>query len=1116
MAFPEDPLGTVVRFQIGGVWTDVTQYAMTAGGITHTRGRKAEGQAVDPATCAIALKSPGGLFSRRNPRSPYYGQLGKNTPMEVSVLSGTQRLLLPDGNGSRATTPTATALNVSGSLDVRIDLGLSNAGVGTVLELAGKWGAGTDRSWIMYVDGLGRLNFRLTLDGTTIQPGLSTVPVPIPSSGRIALRSTWNSGTGVTTHYTGPSIAGPWTQLGATIAGTAGTINSSTQPVTVGDIDIVTGIAAAGSVYAFQMRNNTTVVASPDFTAPAVGATSFVDSSGLTWTLAGGATISNRRIRFVGEYSDWPTRAGRGGHLITVEGEGGGILRRLNQGKKPLASTLRRRIPSDPTLIAYWPMEDGSESTQAYSPLPGVKPMKTTNFAFASDDSLGGASSLPVIQPAATFTATVPAPASGTGPWQVELVNLIPTAPVALAVLYEIVCTGTGNRYQVKVQTNNVQLQVLDSDGTQLLLLNGTAGTAPNFFGNWNRVRVFARQNGSNIDVDIGWLSASASGGHFMSGSFAGTVGRVTTVKSSFGAGLEGTAFGHLAVLQANNSAIFNNADGGYQGETAAARMLRLGTEEGIPITVTGIQGDTAQMGPQRPATLLEQLDQAEAADGGVLVEDRERLGLRYRSRTSMYNQTPALTLSYSQRGLVRLEPTDDDMDVVNDRTVQRIGGSAGHAELLTGPLSVQDPPAGIGRYDDADDLNLYSDEQPEPMAYWMLHLGTVDEDRYPEVTLLLHRAPELIDTAREITEGDLIRITDLPDYLPVGPLDLIVQGYKEVIGTRTWAITFVCAPGSPWAVGVVGDSVAGRVDANPGGSTLASAASASDVALTVHTPAVGLMGPAPWIPSSGQAPTFPSEFPIAVRVAGEELSATAIRPWAYDAFARSVAAGGWGTATDGQAWTISGGSNSDRSVNSSRGVVTLASAVSTVRFHTLPGAVGDCEVRCRMSASAVATGASLIPSVLLRYVDASNYYRARLHFGTSGSMFVSITRDTTQVGVTTPQLPWTYAPGDEFEVRVRLTGHLVQIRVWPVGTLEPSVWHTQETVVSSPIASGLVGLTASGFAGVTNVSPQLLFDEFVVPTPQAWTVTRAVNGVSKAQLAGAEVRVARPAVVAL
>jgi hypothetical protein len=45
-------------------------------------------QAVDPASCSLTLKSPGGLFSPDNPRSPYYKLIGRNTPMRVSVQAG--------------------------------------------------------------------------------------------------------------------------------------------------------------------------------------------------------------------------------------------------------------------------------------------------------------------------------------------------------------------------------------------------------------------------------------------------------------------------------------------------------------------------------------------------------------------------------------------------------------------------------------------------------------------------------------------------------------------------------------------------------------------------------------------------------------------------------------------------------------------------------------------------------------------------------------------------------------------------------------------------------------------------------------------------------------------
>ncbi|MGW3442167.1 hypothetical protein [Streptomyces sp. NPDC001076] len=1113
MAFPEDPLGTQVEFQIGGTWTDVTQYALTADIITHTRGRQAEGQGVDPASCSVLLKSPNGLFARRNPRSPYFGLLSRNTPMRVSLQAGQQRLYLPDGTGNRISTPSVSALNLTGSLDVRIEVGLTNWGVVNSVMLCGKWtSTPPQRSWLMFVGTGGELTLRLSLDGTATLTWPSTVPIPVPSSGRIALRSTWDNAAGTFTHYTAPSISGPWTQLGDTVTGFPGTLFANTTALQIGAIDQTTiHVPPVGSVYAFELRNGIggpIVAGGTDFTALAIGTTSFVDTAGRTWSFVGDAAITNKRIRFSGEYSDWPTTSSRGGHLIKVTGEGAGILRRLNQGKKPLASTLRRRIPSF-APVAYWPMEEGSDATQAYSPIANVRPLTATALDWAADDTLPGSSPLPVVQVGASFVAPVPPIAPGT--WQVELVYNLDTMPVALTTLFEVRTSGTARRVRARVATNNVVIDGLDGDDNTLF--TGSV-TAPQFNAAWNRLQIRAVQSGGSVTYSVRWLIIGGTG-FATSQTITASPGFVTDVRSSFGTGLDGMRFGHLAVFSQQTDTPFNGADQAFNRETAAARLLRLSSEESLPISVAGIQSETALVGPQRTNTLLEQLEQAADADGGLLVEDRERLGLHYRSRRSMYGQTPVLTLSYGSKALGLIEPVDDDMDIRNDITVERIGGSSGRAELTEGALSVADPPDGIGRYDDSVSLNLADDSQAEPMAWWLVALGTWDEARYPTITIRLHRNPALIPTILSLTEGDLIRITDLPDWLPPGPIDLLVVGYTERLGTRTWEVDLVCVPAGPYQVGVIEGSTTGRVDANPGGSLLAAAASAVATALVVHTPGT-LPAPAvPWIASSGPAPTYAGDFPIPALVAGEQVSVSAIRPWAYDAFGRTVAAGGWGTATDGQAWALAGGSNSDRSVNGSRGVVTLASSATTVRFQTIPGAVGDCEIRCRMSASAVATGAALTQAVLLRYVDASNYYSARLHFGLSGAMQVSVTRAGTIVG-SAVTLATTYAATDEFEVRVRLTGHLVQMRVWPVGSQELAMWHVEQTVSTSPIASGLVGTAVAAVSGNTNSSPALLVDEFAVPTPQAWTVVRSGNGVIKSQSAGAEVRVVRPAVVAL
>ncbi|MEU9557971.1 hypothetical protein [Streptomyces fumanus] len=826
MAFPEDPLNARVEFAVGGVWTDVTEHTQTRDIITHTRGRTGEGQQVDPATCSLTLRSPDGLYSPRNPRSPYYGKIGRNTPMRVSLHAGQQRLLLPDNAPTaRATTPSTTALNITGNLDARIEVSLTNWDAGSEVDLFGKYQTtGNQRSWHLSLTGTGGLLMRVSTDGNAVTGYLSTATVPLPPSGRIALRVTRDNTTGVVTFYTAPTINGTWTQLGQTVTTPAGAIFASTAPLTVGDIDTLAFTAPSGSVYAAQLRNgiNGTVVADVDFTAPAIGAASFVDATGLTWTLANGAAISDKRMRFSGEYSDWPPRWSSGGHLVTVEGEGAGILRRLNQGKKALQSTLRRRIPSY-NPIAYWPMEEGPDATSAFSPIPGVKPFTPRGFDFAADDTLPGSSPLPVIQVGASFVAPVPAAPAGT--WQVEMVYNLDAMPVAETTLLEVRTSGKARRVRVRVMTGQVTIDGLDVEDDPVF---SKVALAPNFTGVWNRLRLKAVPGtGGTTEYNLTWITIG-EGSLGFSATATVTPGYVTDVRSSFGTGLDGMRLGHLAVFTTESFA-FNYADHGFNGETAGARMIRLAAEEGLPLRVVGSISDTMPMGPQRPGTLLGLLQECADADGGILGEDRERLGLLYRPRASQYNQTPALVLPYTQRGLGALEPIEDDQDVRNDVTVERVGGSSGRVEALDGPLSVEDPPLGIGRYDDSVTLNLHDDGQTEAVAAWLVHLGTWDEARYPTVTIRLHRAPDLILAVLGITEGDLIRITDLPDFLPPGPIDLIVQGYTERIGVRTWEIDLVCAPGGPWMVGVTDSTARGRVDANPGGSVLALPTPADD-----------------------------------------------------------------------------------------------------------------------------------------------------------------------------------------------------------------------------------------------------------------------------------------------
>ncbi|MVO84199.1 hypothetical protein GPA10_05280 [Streptomyces sp. p1417] len=85
-----------VELWISGAWVDITSYTMVrddSGSIRITRGMRDEGSQTEHATAQLQLKNTDGRFSPRNPSGPYFGLIGRNTPMRISV---------PDGMGGKS------------------------------------------------------------------------------------------------------------------------------------------------------------------------------------------------------------------------------------------------------------------------------------------------------------------------------------------------------------------------------------------------------------------------------------------------------------------------------------------------------------------------------------------------------------------------------------------------------------------------------------------------------------------------------------------------------------------------------------------------------------------------------------------------------------------------------------------------------------------------------------------------------------------------------------------------------------------------------------------------------------------------------------------------------
>lgn len=882
MAFPQTPLDVRTELLIGG-WTDVSTDVYTRDPITITRGAADESSSLEPSSCSLTLNNRHGRYSPRNPLSPYYGLIGRNTPIRVSVKGPESYLQLAGSTASYARTPDAAPLRITGDLDLRAEA-TTDWTSSTSQALLGRWNSATNqRSYLLRIlDGILILNWSTTgSDSLFAQVVLPALPR------RAAVRAVLdvNNGSGgfTATFYWAPSLAGPWTQIGTPV-GAAGvtSVYAGTTPLEIAPIAASGVTPVAGRVHRAEVRSGIggTVVAAPDVRTLAEGTATWTDSAGRAWTLGVGARVSDREYRFHGEVSSWPSRWDVSGADVWVPIEASGVTRRMGQGKKALDSTLRRRIPSDPHLVAYWPMEDGDTATAAYSPLPGVAPAQMPGFDFAADDSLGGSSPLPKTGNPCSFQATVPrSTAQG---WQVEAVYYLPQMPTLQTEVLSVDVAGSVMRTaSVYASPSGVRIEARDSAGEVLaFFVYSNAGALADFTGKWNRLAIYTAASGGSTYLYVSWRDIATNSRWISRTVFTGAQGAVVGVRGAYGQDLADMAIGHLAVFDVPatgvlvtsppGSEIFAGADDGFLGETALTRLARLAAEEPDQVALTWIDGDTTQlseaMGPQRPDTYLALLEECAETDGGILYERRDATALVYRDRATLYNQRVALALDYRARGEVPppLEPVEDDQHLRNDVTVTRQGGSAARAVLETGPLSVLPPPDGVGPYDESVTLSLATDAQPPVHAQWRMHLGTWDEARYPTISVWLHAAPHLIPQVLAMDIGDRVQIANPPPWLPPGTIDQHMLGHTEILGLYEWALAMNCTPAGPWQVGIRGDPALGKRDT--AGARLNTPMTASATTASILT----TLGPR-WADSA----TYPTAYPLDITVGGEVMRVT-------------------------------------------------------------------------------------------------------------------------------------------------------------------------------------------------------------------------------------------------
>lgn len=868
MAYPDDLLPLRVELSLdGSTWTDVSSDVRYEDRIRITRGRSDWGRQTDPGRCSFSLSNTDGKYSPQNPRSPYFGQIGRNTPVRVSVNTGSVALALPGGEGDAATTPDAAALDITGDIDIRVDATLANwclpdypsTGETTYPQtnLIGKDDSG-QRSWVLSTRRSRPYLEYSTSGGFMTNAVEATADLPLTTSGRIAIRVTLDVNNGasghVTTFYTAPTMAGPWTQLGDQVV-SSGTVTlfAGSAPLRIGDAKWLDNNWPIGLVHAAEVRSGIggTIVASPDFTAQPAGTTSFVDSTGRTWTVTGAAEITNRKTRFVGEIASWTPRWDTGGKDVVTQVEAAGVLRRLGVGSIPTKSAMYREFTSagrvETGIHGYWPMEDGADATKIGSAVSGHPPMTyTAGVTLAAYDGWVASGPVPTLT-SGRMRVMVPSYRRSGNTSQVGLFCRIPEAgTISEQRIVSWSTTATAEIWSIVVNTSGaVAVRVWDEDGTKV---HDSGFGSQDIRGREVYLVMLVTQNLGDsfydlLIVDIARsLPTSVPDNVSSVSEITNTVvgyqpGIITQVRMGEDAGMNGAALGHLVIGRSTTA--FNASAGtlvGWNGEEAPSRVSRIGIEENVYSFATG-PGDE-QCGTQPSGTALDVMRAAGEVDEGILAEQRGILGIRYVTRASMYNQPAALVLDYTgDDGLVApLQPVDDDQAVTNDVTVSRTSGSSARVTLDSGPLSTLPPPAGIGLYDTAATLNLLDDDQPLQHAGWRLHLGTWDETRFPQVTVNLASAPHMIEAAAAVDTGSRLQVTNPPVWLPPDTLDLLVQGYSETLDQFVWEITYNCTPYGPWNIAYEASATAARYGrADTDGSEVAGAVAADATVLPVR-----------------------------------------------------------------------------------------------------------------------------------------------------------------------------------------------------------------------------------------------------------------------------------------
>lgn len=866
MAFPQDPRDIRAELYLAGDWVDVSPLVYSRDEIKLKRGRADEQATTAPGSCQLTLNNRDLRFSPRNPIGPYYGQLGRNTPMRLSIR------VAADEFGRTVASDWGTA-DVGGEWDLAGSSGVTladfnvAAGVGTQAVTA------ANRFLFAHLAAVVQRDVDIAVTATSTITDVTGASIHL---GNVMVR-----GTSLSDYYYALVEVTADEVVGIGIRHADGTAIAAS---------VVADVEWTGSLRVRMQAEGRTLRAKVWDPADAEPLGWNVDGR-VDTVAAGGVGVRSARLsgntntpcvisyddlevrspRFAGEVSQWPAVTDVSGEDARVEIEASGILRRLGQGEAPVASASRRYLPSiEP--IEYWPLEDGKTATSGQS-LTGGTPAYFHQelqldppvgwIKWADDTDLPGSLQAPRIWAGGYLVALCRPSLITTDTWTVAWAMRYTAAEGARVFLRT---DNAGFTFSLTFfDDGSIEVYLVTSPNfgdSELVMARGLQPTAI-YDDVWRHYAIRCDQTGADplwqFVID-GYLVSSYSTSGLPTGLPASIQWSTSNVDDT------GVRVSQIAVTD-NLAAVFTMAQAaaGFPGETAGDRIVRLCDEESIPLAMQGDPADTPAMGPQSIDGLVDLLQEVATVDGGTLYETRGTLGLAYRTMASQLNQAAYAEITYSSGELAPpFEPVDDDQQIRNDVKASRPDGGDLRLELTTGPMSTLPPgEGGVGRYDTSITANVQLDDQLADVAGWRLHMGTIDEARFPRIGLNLGNPDTVANAALSAAALDLDVDTPITvdDAVAIGWYDDIrqmVRGYTETLAQFTHEFEFNCTPASALDAAELDD--AARLGSLS--SALSSSATSTATSLSVATSDDLWTG---------------DDVPFAIRVAGEEMTVTAV-----------------------------------------------------------------------------------------------------------------------------------------------------------------------------------------------------------------------------------------------